>query len=318
MTVALQNCMMNLKQLAFDITLIYDIPDYGKEVAYVSTKPVDYKPCINDIGDEISFDAKISALSSQHEDSFFRLKITVWDPNNLSGFPQLSALSYSIKVISKPMNQRKPRKKSASGTPRRSKKITLSSSSPPSTPSSELMPTEGSNSVSNEKLEKLDLQQQQALQLLHQLLSKSNEIQSNIAALEANDGQRPLKRIKLPGSNVSGIGASNGQCNTVAGEFESAFSTMLQCYSLMSAEEKASTTRRMLRTLSVRDSEQLEELFDILRTSGLKNYGSGINSFTGFPHPFPQEPLPVPSQDTQDCYRSDLVRIDQFYNEVFF
>jgi hypothetical protein len=71
MTVALKNCVMNLKQLAFDITLIYDIPDYNKEVAYVSTKPVDYKPCINEVGDEISFDAKISALSSQHEDSFF-------------------------------------------------------------------------------------------------------------------------------------------------------------------------------------------------------------------------------------------------------
>jgi len=310
MTVALKNCVMNLKQLAFDITLIYDIPDYNKEVAYVSTKPVDYKPCINEAGDEISFDAKISALSSQHEDSFFRLKITIWDPNNFS-FPQLLALSHPIKVISKPMNQRKPRKKiTVPNTGRRSSKAKTESSQ--SLDLATNAPAESSlnrpcSAVPTELLDKIDFQQQQTLQLLHQLLLQSSQ---EPAPAPVPAEQRPIKRQKV--SPVDGSESSV----SVSGEFENAFSMMLQCYTLMSAEEKATSARRMMRTLSVRDTEQLEELMDIMHTSGIKteqrsssSYPSGNPPFQGFVYP--------PIHELNDCFRSELARIDQFYNEDF-
>jgi len=314
--------LTNLKQLAFDITLIYDMPDYNKEVAYVSTKPVDYKPCINDIGDEISFDAKISALSSQHEDTFFRLKITVWDPNNLTGFPQLTSLSYPIKVISKPMNQRKPRKKTTPATRRKSAKNSQSSSphsSPEYVPSTPLNTQIQPNcaAVPTELLEKLDIQQQETLKLLHELKAHT----------EMNDVERPMKRPKIEPS-IELHQPIPPVPQLAVHEFESSFSTMLRSYSLMSSEEKAETVRKVLRTLSVRDSEQLEELVDIMGTAGLKTDPTpGYSVYSAFPinhhhdgHIGHEVSMSVPPSESVDpCpYRSELVRIDQFYNEVFF
>jgi hypothetical protein len=92
-------------QCAYDIRLVYDESD-NKEVAFVKVKPVEYKPTINETGDQIAFDVKIKVLSSHHEDNFFRLKIEVWDPAN-EAFPKLISLSAPIKVISKPLRHRK-------------------------------------------------------------------------------------------------------------------------------------------------------------------------------------------------------------------
>lgn len=99
----------NFNHLAFDIKLLYDMNE-EKEVAYVQSKPVEYKPTLNDLADQISFDIKIKVLSSHHEDNFFRLKLTVWDPHNPQ-FPSLTLMSLPIKVISKPLKHRKPRAK---------------------------------------------------------------------------------------------------------------------------------------------------------------------------------------------------------------
>jgi len=114
-------------------------------------------------------------------------------------------------------------------------------------------------------------------------------------------------------------------------EFETAFSYMLLRYSRMNAEQKAESIRRILRTLGPKDREQLEEMIDILGTTGLKK---------DVPQPY-QPPLidthhgqeqptslqPVDPQDLTrhggECIhicpqREELSRIDQFYNEVFF
>lgn len=93
-------------QCAYDIRLVYDESADNKEVAFVKVKPVEYKPTINEMGDQISFDVKIKVLSSHHEDNFFRLKIEVWDPQN-EAFPKLMTMSAPIKVISKPLKHRK-------------------------------------------------------------------------------------------------------------------------------------------------------------------------------------------------------------------
>jgi len=323
--VALKNCSLSLKQLAFDITLIYDMPDYNKEVAYVSTKPVDYKSCINDLGDEITFDPKISALSSQHEDSFFRLKICVYDPSNMTAFPRLTAITYPIKVISKPISQRKQRKKSVSTPARRNNKTyqkptELENPSPivpypshPDTmyaaPGSEISP------LSIQLFTKLDSQQRETMELLRQLLAvRQNEPPS----------EPPLKRQK----HTTEGGELDNETRLIPTDFEGAFSVMLQAYSIMSTEQKAETTRKVMRTLSVRDSEQLEELVDVMGMFRVRNGAQGLLvPFRGFTHEGLCGASHVPEcvQENQNpelldtcLYRTELARIDQFYNEVFF
>ena len=63
----------NFNQLAFDMKLLYDM-ETEKEVAFLKTKPIDYKPAINDLGDQITFDVKIKVLSSHHGRQFLSLE----------------------------------------------------------------------------------------------------------------------------------------------------------------------------------------------------------------------------------------------------
>jgi len=92
---------------------------------------------------------------------------------------------------------------------------------------------------------------------------------------------------------------------------------MLRSYSQMNAEEKAERTRKILRTLTSRDFEQLQELFDIMATVGLKtqstsNLGQSFTSLNSqeFSHS---------DACGDDCpHKLELSRIDQFYSEVFF
>jgi len=298
-TVALKNWPVSLKLLAFDLTLIYDLPEekafgspqgsgVSKEVVYVSTKPVDYKSIINDVGDEISFDAKISALSSQHEDSFFRLKISVWDPNPNSPNPlHLTTLSHSIKVISKPINTRKNTAKKSDQPRRRSsaKNSTVLEKSPPYSDTAVLQ------SQTNEKLDKLEIQQQQTLQLLHQILSRTipgessvNLSQSNSPSIESPidpfPETRPTKRIKMeyPSPDYS-MDQKNyrGQyeCSSLVSEFDRLFYTMLHSYSLLVSSDKTAAMGHILRSLSSKETAHLEELFESLRTG--QNFDHYLN-----------------------------------------
>jgi len=297
LTVALTNALTNFNHLTFDISLIYDMPGVNKEVSFVSTKPVDYKPSLNDVGDEICFDVKIKVLSSHHEDNFFRLKLTVWDPNN-DNFPQLSILSHPIKVISKPMNQRKTRKRAA--PTRRCKTVTTLPPSPTSPPSVITPPLPSGaatacNPVLESTLQRVDVQQQETIRLLTQLLEREEE--------------RPAKRQKVELLEIK-------EEPLPTPDFEAAFSSMLRCYSSMSAEDKAENVRKLLRSLSARDLEQLEELFDLMGTAGPKSLIA-----TDTPPAFPL--LGYSGGHSDSCidscpHRMELAKIDQFYNEVFF
>jgi len=292
------------------MTLIYDLPDYTKEVAYVSTKPVDYKPSINDAGDEISFDAKISALSSQHEDSFFRLKITVWDTSPSSPYSvPLTALSHPIKVISKPINQRKS-KKSDSSTRRRSSKTSSSSPAGQDKSSPKEIPVQSlSNCETNDRLEKIEIQQQQTIHLLHQILSRSfsseppNPMSMSHYPLVSSSPEepdqefRPAKRIKQEKSMAQFMVPDTRR--PVVEEFENIFYTMLQAYSLMTSQDKASVIGRLLRSLTHKDNQQLEELFDGLRTGGVDHYLANF-PYPGFLAPSESITLPFIPDDIYD------------------
>lgn len=315
--IALKNALANFNYLAFDMSLLYDMPGFAKEVAYVSTKPIDLKSSINDIGDEISFDVKIKVLSSHHEDNHFRLRVVVWDPNNDS-FPQLVVLSHPIKVISKPMNQRKPR-----GTKRTASQARLPKGGAefeePSMTVATVVPEVQHSPALEGSLSKLDLGQQELLRLVNQLVVGQTHIQSQLVA-------SPAKRMKLShhddgegGAPRTPLGRSLNprpmDDSKMSGDFEGAFSVMLRSYSQMNAEEKAERTRKVLRALTARDVEQVEELFDIMATTGLKTQSNTGPSFTQL------QPMDYDHEHNctgDDCpHKVELSRIDQFYSEVF-
>jgi len=298
----------NFNYLAFDMSLFYDMPGLSKEVAYVSTKPIDLKSSINDLGDEINFDVKIKVLSSHHEDNHFRLRVLVWDPNN-DQFPQLPVFSSPIKVISKPMNQRKPR-----GTKRTASQARIKS--PPECDESVTTVSPMSvveTPVLDNALSKLDMQQQEALRMLNQILHMQTQMQTQF--------QPPAKRVKLthcdqqPQTQLPSQVPRPLQESKNVGDFEGSFSSMLRTYSQMNAEEKAERTRKFFRSLSARDGEQLEELFDIMATTGLKTQSTSGPSFSSL------QPMDFGHNEScgEDCpHKVELSRIDQFYSEVFF
>jgi len=135
-----------------------------------------------------------------------------------------------------------------------------------------------------------------------------------------------------PGT-VSGNGNGNGNRpgDTGKSDFEGSFSSMLRSYSLMNAEEKAERVRKILRSLTQRDVEQLEELFDIMSTVGVKTSGSGIiGSFIGLGGGTGIPGSGVPGSGAggldfthsdacnEDCpHKMELSNIYQFYSEAF-
>lgn len=95
---------VNLHQFSHDLKLMYDMEE-EKEVSWVKQKPVEYKTSVSEDGSQISLEAiKIKVLSSHHEDNLFRLRLSVWDPNNEA--VSYVVVSHPIKVISKPLKSR--------------------------------------------------------------------------------------------------------------------------------------------------------------------------------------------------------------------
>jgi len=229
---------------------------------------------------------------------FLDLKITVWDSNPSSPYSvPLTTLSHPIKVISKPINQRKNKKSDTPTTRRRSTKNS-SPSQDKSTTSKEPQACL-SSCEATDRLDKLELQQQQTLHLLHQLLSRTESPHiSSLSSPEDQESFRPAKRIKQeksldPFHHL--IPSSAGK--PLVSDFENIFFTMLQAYSLLSSQDKANVIGRVLRSLSHKDNEQLEELVDNLRVGGVDTYLSTLPYNGGFLAPSENLALPFIPED---------------------
>lgn len=77
----------------------------------MKNKPVTFKTSVNDAGNEVVCQCRLKVLTSQHEGSFFRIRITAKPPpghnsTKTAMFPTMEVLSAPYKVISKP-EQRK-------------------------------------------------------------------------------------------------------------------------------------------------------------------------------------------------------------------
>jgi len=251
---------VNFNDLSFEIKLLYDV-DPEKEVSYVKTKPIEYKPMVNDIGDKINFDVKIKVLSSHHEDNLFRLKLSVW---SVDTFPQTSVLSEPIKVISKPL---KSRKKARTGIKRNASGATKASQNA------------AVNQDLTKSLQRIEQRQSEGLELLKQLMEQSANTSAPVNGgsppisppqlfLEALDSRRPNKKVKKEPNSGTDDANDEEKPHQV---FNSSFSSMLQSFTSLDPEERAQSVRKLVRSFGVRDVQTLMEMFDLFKAQGLES-----------------------------------------------
>jgi len=99
------NEQLNFSRLSFSTSLVYDAeePPYNKQVDFVKVKPVEHKAKVSGQGSQVFLEVRLKVLTSQHENSLFRVKITAYPTSNTEGFvPELCVYSDAIKVMSKP------------------------------------------------------------------------------------------------------------------------------------------------------------------------------------------------------------------------
>jgi len=156
---------LDLNNFALDVSLLYDDIEQ-KEVDYVKLKPIDFKTTVSDLGDQATLEIKIKVLTSQHENSFFRIKICASCPQ--LNIP-LEVRSEPIKVISKPETL----KKKAS-----SKKRNL-------------------NDLLVESITRIEQQQKEQQKLIEHLIQKSDRVPETLphqpVSLREADLQFPQK-----------------------------------------------------------------------------------------------------------------------------
>lgn len=142
---------LSLKQVTFDVALLYDVDQQGvkKRVDYLKQPPVSFKQSVNATGTQLTLELRIKVLTSQHENSFFRVLITALNASTgLPIEPELSVQTDPYKVISKPERSRKRKMEAAAGP---AKKKTL-------------------NELLMESMKRIEEQQAQQQKLIQQLL----------------------------------------------------------------------------------------------------------------------------------------------------
>jgi len=95
---------LTFKNITIEANLLYDVPG-EKEVQCIQT-PLEYSGRVDPNNSSLyELEVKLKVLSSQHEDSLFKLRIRAL--HNLSTYPFLQVTSNEILVISKPEVLRK-------------------------------------------------------------------------------------------------------------------------------------------------------------------------------------------------------------------
>lgn len=271
---------VNFNSFSVDVSLWYDTEGMlEKEVDFLKVKPLSFKYAVANGGLAATVELKIKCLTSQHEDSFFRAKITALDPRTGREFsPSLFAVSEPIKVISKP-EQLKKRKIA--------KKRTLTD-------------------MLVETVARIERQQQTQAALIERLAEAAARPAAPV----------PMEDISAPRSAPAPASASASSAPAPATnvnnnnapqpvEFEVAFSQFLASYHSLPSEERAEKVRRLVRGSSSRDTEKLSELIDLFTTEGLNQPPPGSDLTAGG----------ASCQCAACPHRAELAKIDDFYKE---
>jgi len=301
--VLLNGQLVDLHHLLIDVSLLYDC-DPCKPVSFIRSKPCEHKLCINDRGDQLSLNTRIKVLTSQHEDMLFRIKITLLEPKTKREFdPPLEAMSEPIKVISKPKQTRKRKRTPA-------QKRTL-------------------NDILVETVQRIEDQQKKQQTALERLVVNQKEYPApTLQSHQMNHSSNLINRtVGLSVEDLVDNSRTTGNSTTsssaapwehmmrVEEDFTLAVQRFLMSYRQLSSEDKPGKIRKVMRSCSARDGEQLSELLGSMLNSPAK---PEIEQRKGF-FPFSNS-LNAGSEDGQcacpSCpYRQELGKIDQFYTE---
>lgn len=100
---------LSFRHLTIEANLLYDTPDNSiKEVGWIKVKPLEYQGHMDEHDDlKFKLEVYIKILSSQHEDSLFKLLLRAKDAKTGKLIPGLEVTSKEMLVISKPEVLRK-------------------------------------------------------------------------------------------------------------------------------------------------------------------------------------------------------------------
>eukprot|EP01119_Soliformovum_irregulare_P010088 TRINITY_DN2465_c0_g1_i1.p1 TRINITY_DN2465_c0_g1~~TRINITY_DN2465_c0_g1_i1.p1 ORF type:complete len:333 (+),score=41.92 TRINITY_DN2465_c0_g1_i1:58-1056(+) len=175
---------MDLRQLRLMVSLVYDSPSMDFQPVVVKAEPLTHKIFVSQTGsgNRATIEARIQVLTSQHEDSLFRVKVSVHDPVS----PVVWDLfSDPIRVLSKPSQVEKYKAKltQAPIIKPRARALSPPKSSPPTSPDQPKTP----DNLVLEALARLEEQQRQQqrtidLLLIRQPVAVPDPAQSNFEA----------------------------------------------------------------------------------------------------------------------------------------
>jgi hypothetical protein len=248
------NAQLNFHKYNIEATLVYDT-DAAKAVDFVRKNPVEYETTVSDnfagISDQVAVLMRLSVLSSQHEDMFFRVRFTL-----KCGKTALTVLSEPIKVVSKPAQLKKNKE------PRKRKR------SP--------------NDKINEALARIEAQQREQQDIMASLIKTLNTTHSPTTSEDSNElelVEPSSKRRKI--EYVDEKVAVDPQT-----QFEQHLMGLIQAYNTLPAEQRHEVVRNVMTKCAGESHEQLSEVIDCLWVEGLqKDIIPGTNIDTGSPFP---------------------------------
>eukprot|EP01088_Endostelium_zonatum_P014201 TRINITY_DN3010_c1_g2_i1.p1 TRINITY_DN3010_c1_g2~~TRINITY_DN3010_c1_g2_i1.p1 ORF type:complete len:439 (-),score=106.91 TRINITY_DN3010_c1_g2_i1:52-1266(-) len=314
-----QPCL-DLTKLAFDCILLYDLDSSEKEKAsaaaagttekevnYVTNKPFQYKVVSGGGTDRVDLEMRLKVLSSQHEDTFFKIKIVALDPITKKEIsPLLKVISEPIKVISKP-EQLKKRKNS--------KKRPV-------------------NDSVMEALAKIQAAQLENQSLIDRIFN-SKITEHNMPILphpsSANPNLSQFQNINNTNIHTSNTNVtSNINNNSNANEIEAidpeeAFQNLMKMIGGLDKNERPTKLRKILSTANIGDMitrSELVELNDMFMTEGMQR-DIGENLMMGDMSGGINGGLNILGSISMDCqcsrcpFKAELERIEMFYKDVF-
>jgi len=216
---------VNLHNARLYAKLFYDsdFDDDFKSVDYVKSEPMTYKVFISTGGDRATIECRIFVLTSQHEDSLFRVKAGCVFGNNAA----VEVTSEPIRVVSKPSQVHKEKRKRAGV-------VTTAPSTPiaPPSPISSITGKRKENDLVLETLYRLEEQQRQQKAIIEQLLVQQKPA-TVATAKESED------------------------------DFESLFHKFLGAYTKVPAEDRPNKVRKVLADVAPYHSETLAEFITL-------------------------------------------------------
>jgi len=278
---------IDLNQTPIHTKLFYDSnsESSGKEVETLKGYPLDSVAHVNSMGDKAAVEVRVSVLSSQHEGAFFRIKLSCTDPDTEN---IIEAMSQPIKVISKRNQVRKMIERnelSREDNPHIQVSPLPSSPSPPQSNSSNNNNNKRPHSIASlpcvdsiqETLQRLEEQQRQQAQLLHQLCTQRNSVSFDLGTDDI--------------------------------DFESAFAKFLLAFQKVPSQERSNKIRRVIET----HSHPLNEFLDVANAETARNFPEALMQ-SMFTMACGNDSEQV-SYLSANCPKKDLMPLADFYND---